>query len=59
MTARGEWSPAFRLKLGLELDQTLERFEKILEGQRWQHDCVTPSSYILGNLEEASASIFF
>src|SRR4051812_36635923 len=48
-----------RLKLGFELDQALQRFEKILKRRRRKHDGVTASAYVFGDLQKPTALIFF
>ena len=47
------------LELRLEFHQTLQGFEEILKGVRWQHDRVTPSADILGYFQEPAALVFF
>ena len=47
------------LELRLEFHQTLQGFEEILKGVRWQHDRVTPSADILGDFQEPAALVFF
>jgi len=50
---------ARRLELALELDQTLERFQKILKRGSREHDRVTPSAYVFGDFQKPPTLIFF
>ncbi len=58
-TRKGRNRKPRRLKLGFELDQALKRFEKILKCRSREHDGVTPSAHIFGDLQEPTALIFF
>ena len=55
---KSKWKPR-RLELGLELDQALKCFEKVLKRRRREHDGVTPSANVFGNFQEPAALIFF
>ena len=46
-------------ELGFEFDQSLQRFQEVLESWCWQHDRITPSTHVLGDLKKTPTLIFF